>query len=102
MNKITPAMVQRSIKKFHNGKNDSYYEWRSDALKHADELVATPLADLLKSMIVHGHIPHMFLLCSLIPIIKDNKASKMSSSNYRLIAITSLMLKILDHVVMNE
>ena len=101
VNRITPAIVQKSIENFHNGKNDSFYEWRSDALKHAKELVATPLADLLKSMIIHGHIPPMFLLCSLIPIIKDNKASKMTSSNYRLIAITSLMLKILDHVVLD-
>ena len=87
VNRITPDIVQKSIKNFHNGKNDSFYEWRSDALKHAKELIATPLSDLLKSMIIHGHIPPMFLLCSLIPIIKDNKASKMSSSNYRLMQL---------------
>ena len=100
LNKISPIAIKKTIMNFHNGKNDSYYEWRSNALKHAVDLLAEPLCDLLKSMIIHNHIPHVFLLCSLIPILKDNRGSRMSSSNYRLIAISSLLLKIFDHVIL--
>ena len=103
MNKINPARVKKNIIKFHNGKNDSFYDWRSDAMKHGVDILAQPLSDILRSMIIHGYIPVMFLVCSLNPIIKDNKASKLDldSSNYRLIAITSLLLKIFDHTVLD-
>ena len=101
MNKITPSIVKNKIVKFHNGKNDCHYEWRSDALKHGVNTLAAPFADIIKAMIIHGHIPPMFLFCSLIPIVKDNKASKLSSDNYRLIAISSLLLKILDHIILD-
>ena len=40
----------------------------------------------------------MLLLCALIPIVKDNVKSKLESSNYRLIAISSLVLKLFDLV----
>ena len=43
----------------------------------------------------------LFLLCSLVPLVKNSNASnKTTSDNYRLIAISSLILKILDHVVL--
>ena len=100
VNKITPNAVKRKILNFHNGKNDSHYKWRSDALKHGVDILANPLSDLIKSIIIHGYIPPVFLFCSLIPIIKDNTASKLSSSNYRLIAITSLLLKLIDHMIL--
>ena len=101
VNKITPNAVKRKILNFHNGKNDSHYKCRSDALKHGVDILATPLSDLIKSIIIHGYIPPVFLFCSLIPIIKDNTASKLSSSNYRLIAITSLLLKLVDHMILD-
>ena len=101
VSKINPARVKKNIMRFHNGKNDSFFDWRSDAMKHGVDILAQPLSDILKSMIIHGYIPVMFLVCSLIPIIKDNKASKLDSSNYRLIAITSLLLKIFDLIVLD-
>ena len=100
LEKISPSIIRKIIKNFHSGKNDSYYDWRSNAMKHAVDILDVPLCDILKSMITHGHIPPIFLLCNLIPILKDNRGSKMSSSNYRLIAISSLMLKIFDHVIL--
>ena len=101
VDKITPAAVKKYILKFHNGKNDSNFKWRSDAMKHGVDILCEPLSDLLKSMIIHGYIPSLFLLSYLIPIIKDNRASKMNSSNYRLIAISSLLLKIVDHIILD-
>ena len=99
VDKITPEMVKRHILKFSNSKNDSLFDWKSDALKAGVDSLAAPLCDLLRSLITHGHIPNIFLMCSLVPIVKDKKASKMSSSNYRLIAITALVLKLFDHIL---
>ena len=38
---------------------------------------------------------------ALIPIVKNAKNSKCSADNYRLIAISSLILKIFDHIVLS-
>ena len=97
---ITPEMVKKFIRKFNNNKNDSTFNWKSDALKAGVDILADPLCDLLTSLILHGYIPKVFLVCSLVPIVKDNKESKLSSSNYRLIAITSLLLKLFDHILL--
>jgi hypothetical protein len=55
---------------------------------------------LFKVFLVHGHISHPLLCCALLPIVKSNKKNKFSSDNYRLIAISSLILKILDHIIL--
>ena len=97
---ITPDMVKKGILSFKNNKNDSLVNWKSDALKIGVDSLADPLCDLLRAMLIHGHIPSMFLICSLIPIVKSNNASKSSSANYRLIAISSLVLKLFDFILL--
>lgn len=99
MDKITPELINNIIGNFKNDKNDPVFDWKSNAMKHGVDSLAEPLCDLLRALIIHGHIPQIFLVCSLVPIVKDAKESKLSSSNYRLIAITSLILKIFDHVL---
>ena len=99
LDKITPELVKNIILNFKNDKNDPEFDWKSNALKHGVDSVAEPLCDLLRALISHGHIPHIFLVCSLVPIVKDSKESKLSSNNYRLIAITSLILKLFDHIL---
>ena len=99
VDKISPTLVKNIILNFSNNKNDSVYDWKSDALKAGADFIVDPLCDLLRSLIIHGHIPKIFLLCSLVPIVKNNNASKLSSSNYRLIAISSLLLKVFDHIL---
>ena len=88
------------IKKLSNDKNDPLYNFKSNAFKTGMDSLCVPLCDLLKGFIIHGHIPDIFLICTLIPIIKDSRASSMSSYNYRLIAITSLILKLFDGVLL--
>ena len=97
---ITPSLVKTIIEKLNYNKNDSVFNWKSDALKHGVDSLALPLCDLLKALIIHGHIPKVFLVCSLVPIVKNSNASKISSTNYRLIAISSLLLKLFDHILL--
>ena len=94
IDKITPDLVKGTILKLKNHKNDAVYDWRSDALKVGADSLADPICDLLRALLIHGHVPKIFLMCSLVPIVKDNNESKLTSSNYRLIAISSLILKL--------
>lgn len=101
IDKITPELVKESIYKISSHKNDEHYLWQSDALKHAVDIVAEPLSDLFKAFLVHGYIPKLFLQCALTPIVKDNNKSKTCSNNYRLIGISSMVLKLFDQLLLN-
>ena len=101
LDKVTPDLVKSIINKLSANKNDVNYSWQSDGLKYGIESLAEPLADLFQASLVHGCISKVFLLCALTPIVKDNNKSKTSSNNYRLIGISSLIIKILDFLLLN-
>ena len=47
-----------------------------------------------------GTVPPFLLLCTLVPIVKDNLGDITSSDNYRAIAIGSLLLKWFDWLLL--
>ena len=53
-------------------------------------------------MINHGFTPQAFICSNIIPIPKGSKASLTSSDKYRSIAISSVIGKILDHVLIDR
>ena len=101
VDKITSPLIRDIISNLHNNKNDVIFNWGSDALKHGAADLALHLEVLFKLMLIHGHIPDLFTFCALIPLVKDGKKSKTSSDNYRLIASSSLILKILDYLILS-
>lgn len=100
VNKISDSLIAEIISKLHSGKNDVVFDWGSDALIHGVQDLSMHFKLLFKSCLVHGHISQLFAFCTLVPLIKDAKGSKCSSDNYRLIAISSLVLKIFDHIIL--
>ena len=58
------------------------------------------LSIALQSFLVHAHVTMFLLLATLVPIIKDKLGSISSSKNYRSIALSSLILKLLDWVIL--
>ena len=101
LNKITPSLVSKLIRKLHSGKNDQAFKFKSDAFILSVDTICGPLSQLFKAFIIHGYIPDIFLSCTLIPLIKDKKKSKLISKNYRLIAISSIMLKLMDLLLLD-
>ena len=93
---ITPQLITSVIKKLKPDKNDEAYSFKSNAFILTSYLLSEPLALLFKSYLVHGHFTQKFLFSSLVPIVKDNRKNRSDSSNYRLIAVSSILLKILD------
>ena len=49
---------------------------------------------------LHGTVPHFILLCTLLPLVKDNLADTTSADKYRAIESGSLLLKLLDQVIL--
>jgi len=71
----------------------------SDNFIHGTDLLFSYIAILFSSMIYHGFAPEPFIRASVIPIPKGTKASLSNSDKYRSIAISSLISKIFDHVI---
>ena len=63
-------------------------------------LLVTHLTNILNTFVLHGSIPYFILVCTLLPLVKDNMADITSSENYRAIASGSLLLKLLDLVIL--
>lgn len=101
INKISETLILNVISKLNSGKTDSTHNWSTDAIKCGDKVLASHICNLFKSYLTHGYISNLFLDCSLSPIVKDANASKTTSDNYRLIGISSIMLKILDYIILS-
>ena len=97
--KVTPDVVKKATARLKAGKSDSVYIFTSDCIKVDSEHLAVLLAAIFKSFLVHGHVSRFLLLATLVPIIKDKLGSISTSKNYRSIAISSVILKIIDWII---
>ena len=93
-------LIKEALKKMKSGKSDVLYEFNSDCLLNAPEALLIHLSNLFRIFLVHGKIALILLLCSLIPIVKDNLADTTSSDNYRAIAKSSLILKLFEWIIL--
>ena len=99
VDKITPHLISKLLKRLKAGKNDVEYDWRSEALKFANDVISYNVSELFKMYIGHGHMTEAFLKSALVPIIKDPNGMRSSSDNYRAIAISSIIVKLMDYVI---
>ena len=83
-----------------SGKSDVQFHFNSDCLINGPAALISHLTNLVKVMVLHGKAPLFLLVCSLVPLVKDNLGDLTASENYRAIAIGSLLLKLLDWVVL--
>ena len=97
---IDGDLVKQAIGKLKLGKSDSQFMFGSDALIHGSEILSDKLAFIFRTFLVHGFVPLFLLVCTLVPIVKDRLGDKSSSDNYRAIAISSLLLKIFDWIIL--
>ena len=80
------------------GKTDPIFSFSSDCLKNATESVYRSLALVVKNFLIHGHVTFILLLATLVPIIKDKLGCITNSKNYRSIAISSPILKLINWI----
>ena len=91
--------INEDIVKEH-GKNDAIFDLQSDCLTSGPDILVTHLTNMLRAYVSHGIVPYFILVCTLLPLVKDNLADITSSDNYRAIASGSLLLKLLDIVIL--
>ena len=80
-------------------KADPSFSFISDCIKNAPEILFCHLETIIRSFLIHGHDSLILLLATLVPLVKYKMGDICSSSNYRSIAISSLILKIIDWLI---
>ena len=100
VDRVTPEIVEQATKNLNESKSDPQLNFSSDCIKHGPKELFTKLSVAMKSFLIHGHVTYFLLLATLVPIIKDKLGSLNSSKNYRTIAISSLVLKLLDWIIL--
>ena len=98
--KVTAKVVKEATGCLKDNKTDPIYSFSSDCLKSGPEVLFDHLSLAIKSYLIHGHMTVFLLLATLVPIIKDKLGSVNSSKNYRSIAISSLILKLIDWIIL--
>ena len=98
--RIDTNLVKIALGRMKGNKSDSIYDFQSDCLVNGPAELVQHLVNLLRSFFTHGIVPHCILVCTLLPLVKDNLADITQSNNYRAIAASSQILKLLDIVLL--
>ena len=99
---ITVEDVGTAIQKLKAQKADGTNDMMSDSVINGCLSLQVHLSLLFSTMLRHGVAPDNMLLSTLIPIPKNNKKCLNDSSNYRAIALGSILGKVLDYVIMEK
>ena len=93
---VTHDQVQRAINIIKLGKSVCIDGMLLDNFKNGTIKLNIYISLLFFSMLTHGVTPGGLLLSKLVPIPKNKRRNKFDFSNYRAIAISSLLGKIFD------
>jgi hypothetical protein len=92
--------VTEAIGKLKCGKADSLPLFSSDQIVHGGTHLTVHLTLLFNCMMRHIFVPKKLLVATLVPIPKNCRKSMYDSSNYRSIALSSIIGKVLDRMIL--
>ena len=84
------------------GKSDGCTQCSSDHIKHGTPKLHVYFSLVLSKVLSHGYVPKDMLMGTISPIPKNRKKSLNDSDNYRSIALSSILGKILDWIILDR
>jgi hypothetical protein len=99
---FTPSEIASAIKELKSGKACGKDSLQSEHLKFACEKIAVLLCLFFNCVLLHGYLCLDLMDTILIPILKDKKGDITSKENYRPIAITTVVSKLFEMVILNR
>ncbi len=97
---IAEAAVIKPVAPIKQGKTDEEEGLMSDNIIHGTHNLYVLLTIVFKSMLIHGVSLDSMILGTMVPITKNKKKSMCNSDNYRAIALSGIIGKILDWVIL--
>ena len=98
---ISVKVIKDALSKLKLGKKEENGLFTNHLIYGSDRLIVM-ITLLFNSMLVHGIAPDDLLLGTMIPLIKNSRAEKQCSDNYRALTIGTGMSKLLDKVILDE
>ena len=99
---ITMPDIKSAVKKLRAGKSGGISAVTSDCFIHGTDSLYALIAMLFNAMLLHGTLPNYFLVSILIPIPKVSLVDVRKTQNYRAIALSSILGKILDNIIITS
>jgi hypothetical protein len=97
---VTHTNVREALQCMKSGKNDGDGDFSSDFLINGTHNLEVHMSLLFTSILQHGVFPEEFVVSTIIPIPKNKRKSINCSSNYRGIALGSIICKLFDYVML--
>ena len=94
--------IKEALSRMKLNKNDGNLGLWSNHLMYGPPRLHILLSILFTTMLKHSFVPQDFKVSTLLPIPKDLSKSIHSSDNYRPIALSSIVCKIFDHVILDK
>ena len=98
---ITVEEVQSIVKSLNSGKAADSDGLSAEHLKNAPHILFVFLSMLLTSMLIHCIVPKDFTRVMLVPIPKSKSGDLTDKDNYRPIAKTSILSKVVEKYLLN-
>ena len=95
---FTEEEVFDAINQLNPSKSDSHGIF-SEHLKSCCSVIALPLSLFFTAIVRHGHMPQLLHDSTLVPVPKNNKDASVST-NYRPIALSSTLSKVLEQLIL--
>ena len=99
VNLVTPSVIKDAICEIKPNKNDPIFTFNSNCIKRAPPSLHHHMANVIRLFLIHGHVSESLLMATIMPLLKDRQGDIHASDNYRSIALSSVVLKIFDWVV---
>jgi len=74
----------------------------AEHLLYGDESLHFFLSELFRICIVHGYIPNSCLNTTRVPICKNKNGNMSDTSNYRPVAVATVVSKLLEHFILSS
>ena len=97
---VNQSVVRKAVDNIKLHKNDPIFTFNSDCIKRAPASLFQHLSLMMKCFLIHGHVSQVLLLATMVPLIKNKLGDSETSDNYRSIALSSVILKIFDWIVL--
>lgn len=99
---IDVARVENAIKRLKPDKRDGETLYSSDHIIESTPKFRTILSLLINSILRHGHMPSAMRKSVIISIPKDRRKSMADSNNYRGIALSNSIAKLMEIILLEE
>ena len=99
---ITTQDVCNAVAKLQSGKSPGWDNMSTDHIMHLQPDILSTIAALLNCMINHSSLPDGLVYSQLVPLVKDKSGVLDDKSNYRAIALSTSLSKVLELILVER